>query len=86
MSDKPATIGEQACKMTGSSRQIAARIDALVAAASRPPPGHVRLPSGEDVRVWCSQCGQYLWESGCGPTHAAMFAELQVLAAKDAKP
>lgn len=24
--------------------------------------------------VWCSQCGQYLWQRACGPSHAARWA------------
>ena len=30
----------------------------------------------ERERLWCGQCGQFLWKPGCGPTHAARFAAL----------
>lgn len=37
-----------------------------------------------DVRafLWCSQCGQWVWEPACGPTHAIRLASNDELVAR----
>lgn len=27
---------------------------------------------------WCSQCGQWIWEPSCGPTHLARRLQLEI--------
>lgn len=35
-----------------------------------------------EVQVaWCTQCGQWLWQRACGPTHAMRWAELRAASA-----